>query len=80
MTTFKIEKRIPIPTPKKTGYGSYPFADMKVGDSFFVPSSDTFRETRLRVASAASYYGLRHPGIKFSLRKTDDGIRVWRVA
>lgn len=33
---IKIEKDVPIPQKNKSRYTEYPFAEMNVGDSFFV--------------------------------------------
>lgn len=63
--------------PKKCGVITrYPFADMKVGDSFFVKGG--LKET-YNLRTAASYFAIRHPGYKFSVRAVDGGCRVWRV-
>ena len=40
-TAFKVERGVPLPEPKG-GPGApakYPFGDMEVGDSFFVPAA-----------------------------------------
>lgn len=67
---IKIEKGMPIPTSNKS---TYPFREMKIGDSFFV-SSD--KENSMRVCA----YGFSRGGkIKFTTRKVDGGTRCWRV-
>jgi hypothetical protein len=68
---MKIEKGIPI--PKK-----FPFAGMKVGDSFLVPKG----ANRAAVSVAAMRYGRKH-GMKFTVRQTEPGgksFRCWRIA
>jgi uncharacterized protein (DUF2249 family) len=68
---YEIEKGIPM--PKSSEYeAKYPFAKMEVGDSFRV------EERRESVASAARSYGCRI-GKKFSVRKEEGGMRIWRV-
>lgn len=72
---FKIEK-----APKEIkGYTRqvYPFGQMNVGESFFVPFGNSDR----RVSNAASTYGKRH-ALKFSVRIDKDrgGHHVIRVA
>jgi len=63
-----IDSNVPLPT-------RYPFAQMKVGDSFLVPSD----VTREAVAVAASRYGKAH-NMRFSTRKLKDGsFRCWRL-
>jgi len=75
MPEFKIEKGVPLPpkgTGRKNGTYKYPFRDMEVGDSFFVPITD-----RKQWFSTAAMKAL--PGWKFAQRKVTGGIRVWRV-
>lgn len=73
MTDFKIDKDVPI-ISSDTVKLRWPFGEMEVGDSFLIPE-----DIKPRVISAASYYGLRHKK-KFSIRKTTDGYRCWRIA
>ena len=71
MPKYKIEKDIPIPSRPYPVNVKYPWADMKVGDSFLVGED----KTTIAKATAASHnYGRRH-GKKFSMR----GNRIWRI-
>jgi len=63
----KIEKKIPLPR-------KYPFDEMEVGDSFELPTN----WKRTTVAVAALRYG-KVTGTKFSIRKTPEGFRCWRI-
>jgi hypothetical protein len=78
---FKIEtKKIPIPEPRALGYrGKYPFIEMKVGDSFFVP---LISGKEINIRNAASVYGKRLNRV-FTVRRVNtdkvDGVRVWRI-
>jgi hypothetical protein len=77
-TEYVIESGIPI-TQKRAGVSSYPFASMKVGDSFAISNNDRGVE---RVRAVASLYGTQH-AMKFSVRMTDPHARTyrcWRVA
>lgn len=65
-----IDKKIPIPTDGRTGMMKYPWERMEVGDSFFVPG-----RPRCGLAVPKSVAGR-----KFTRRKTDGGMRVWRIA
>ena len=65
-----IEKGVPLQTNRQT----YPFAQMAIGDSFFVADISSSKLT-----SAASYWAKRH-GTKFTVRAVDGGARVWRIA
>jgi hypothetical protein len=74
-----IERGIPMPgaeAKRLPGKTKYPFAAMRVGDSFFVPK----RQTNAISATAAPY---QQNGRKFSCRATKEkgvsGVRVWRV-
>lgn len=77
---YKIESGIPIPDVGR-GRGpesKYPFAKMKVGDSFFYEGS------RSRLSAAAfRFCAFWKNGEKFSTRSSIEngvkGFRVWRV-
>ncbi len=68
---FKIEGNIPCPTQQS----KYPFKEMKVGDSFLVP-----KHFEMRVRTASQYFSKRNAPYKFSVAKTVDGARIWRIA
>ena len=70
-TTYKIEKRIPIPRSTHL-VATYPFMAMNVGDSFLVPHSK-----QNSVRTSANNHAKRHPGFKMVSRRTPDGIRCW---
>lgn len=73
---FKIEKNIPIPKADR-GSGSgrnekYPWSKMVPGDSFFVP--------QIKVSSiiGSAWRASKRHNAKFTVRKVDGGVRVWR--
>lgn len=74
---FKVEKKIEMPPLGIYGRRlKYPFHKMNVGDSFLCGDS-----SQNAVRSAAAQYGYRESnGAKFSVRKTPDGYRCWRIA
>ena len=77
MTEFTIEKNVPIPVGGKgvSGQTKYPFSEMKIGDSFAVscvPSTV--------ISAARNWRNTHNSSCKFSVRKTPDGCRCWRVA
>lgn len=79
--TYKIEKGLPIPqSPTGIKTHEYPFADMEVGDSFFVEDIGK----RSSVSSAAVSFAGRQAGygktFRASIRRDGTGLRVWRVA
>ena len=70
---MQIEKNIPMPETKKSGKPSlYPFADMDVGDSFFVA------KPKNTMAAAAYANGKKH-GKTFNAIEVEGGTRVWRT-
>jgi hypothetical protein len=85
---FKIEKGVRFPGHGRSkGYGSkYPFADMKVGDSFATPTAArdaTAQANNLRAAARhwAQFHWAQFRGIKakFSARVVDGVARIWRI-
>jgi len=95
---FEIEKNIDLPPAKTSNQryrAKYPFADMAVGDSFFVPVTytSTASEMTRRLNGAI---GCAHSGAATFRRRTgrddftitcrstvnphgDTGVRVWRI-
>ena len=75
---FEVESDIPIP-PGGTGHWhKYPWGDMKVGDSFFVPNPPDGQ----RNPAYSSVYNRGRKGdsnSRYSCRKEPGGLRVWRV-
>jgi len=78
--SFTIEQDVPTPA----GRSKYPFQEMEVGDSFFVPLEDeTLAKRRAQsVRAQAGRFG-KINGVKFSIRTLDEdgqvGVRCWRV-
>ena len=71
---YKIDNNIPLPSSREY---RYPFADMDIGDSIFVPTAVG------RPENLAGYANSRHPERKFVGRtRTEGGVagyRVWRT-
>lgn len=74
---FKIEKGVKPRLTRNDRATRWPFGEMKPNDSFLVGHDRTTVEN---CRSAASYWGVRHGGQKFSVQKTDEGYRCWRIA
>lgn len=75
-TRYAIDKDVPLPDQKGKGpWAKYPFRQMEIGDSVFIP--DAYGST---VRSAAHAAG-RRLGRKFCVRSKfgEPGARVWRV-
>ena len=78
MSDFPIEKDIPLPTTGRRV--KYPFKDMEVGDSFFVPPEGHFGGEPLRKRiNQNAYQNGRKIGMKFITRVEKRGVRVWRT-
>lgn len=73
--TIKIDKGIPLPKQVRTS--KYPFADLGVGDSFFVPGVKA-----ASLGNAAKHHAARTGHSYRSRTVTEDGVlgaRIWRV-
>lgn len=78
----EIEKGIPVPAPHCGRPRKYPWRDIEVGESFFIPCD---KESRNRVQ--CSMLGMcrrsRANGKRFTTRSVVEqgksGIRVWRI-
>ena len=76
MSEFKIEKGVPLPDQSSRGgrRGKYPWAELEVGDSFFVPGKTA------RQLGGANTGGRRaFPDRRFVSRTVEGGTRIWRV-
>lgn len=78
LPSFKLEAGIPIP-PIAMPEGlnrKYPFPDMKINTSFFVPS-----ELYSKVYKACYWFTKTPKGLgkKFTFRTVKNGHRCWRV-
>lgn len=80
----KIDKGIPIPKIRRGRPGLYPFSEMQIGDSFFLPmhghklsaSANSWKAHRRRQKEPGGKW-------KFETREVKengiDGTRIWRV-
>ena len=64
---IRVDKGVPLP------WHRYPWDEMEVGDSFFVPD-----KTPASISSPR-LHAERSLGIKTISRAVDGGVRVWRV-
>lgn len=67
---YRIEKNHPIPEQKRAT--KFPWADMEVGDSFFVKGRKS--------TSFAVPRKFRQNGFKVRAAVRDGGVRVWRIS
>lgn len=77
MTEISVEAGIKLPPkPKAPGRKTiYPFKTMKVRESFLFPEG-----TPSATAYAAGAYWTRKTDREFTVRKTEEGFRCWRVS
>ena len=74
---MKIERGVLMP-PAQQGGTKYPFREMQVGDSLFIPLKDLGDHAARNLAHASRAYGKRHD-MRFEGRIREDGYRLWRV-
>jgi hypothetical protein len=76
ISPYRIDKNIPLPENIKSSV--YPWEEMEVGDSFFVPGG------KISTISVAANYRGKTTGEKYVCRYvsngTDSGVRVWRLS
>lgn len=76
MSSISIESGVPLPASYINGRpASYPFRKMEVGQSIFIPEEKVSPHHAAKRAYAAG----RRTGYKFTCRKVDGGVRVWRI-
>jgi len=75
---FEIKKDVPIPAVRMPGGRGvkYPFRSMEVGDSFH---ADVSAAEAKKIQYAATAYSRRN-GVKFTTRRSDTGVGIWRTA
>jgi len=75
---YEIEKNIPIPGGKEKGRKTkYPWSEMKVSDSFFIP--DAKKGVSGNYSSVVSPANKRFGTKRFIQRAVNGGLRVWRI-
>lgn len=73
---MKIEKGVPCPYSGRRDGPQYPFSEMEVGDSFLIPKEMNYINVRYGYFSFVHRRGLDW---KFTVRKTPEGHRCWRI-
>jgi hypothetical protein len=73
---FEIEKNVPVPPPRRVpGQYKYPFRELEVGDSFFVPEA----VADINKVQASAGEARRKTKWRFSVRRVEGGCRAWRT-
>jgi len=74
--TMKIEKGISMPYSAIADGTRYPFKKMDIGDSFLIPENMQPGAVRY---SCYQFIHREQKNWKFSVRKTHEGHRCWRI-
>ena len=89
--TIKVDKDVPVPAYTRVGRPSrYPWSEMEVGDSFFVPVSEGEDIHKLRTSISGSRYAytkgmVKRHGVEYraTIRTVTEGgvegVRAWRL-
>ena len=72
---MKIDKGIPLPPGRKVWKWWKVLSSMEPTDSFLLNSKQSVRSAGSEICTTAKKFNLG----KFSLRKTEQGVRVWRI-
>lgn len=73
---YSIDRGMPVPVAKsEMRLRLYPWDQMEIGDSFFVPRKET-----TRAISAAANRKRRYPDFNYTSRSEADGTRFWLIA
>jgi len=76
--SYKIDKNVPIPEDVHSAgekRATYPFADLEIGDSFFVEGKTTMTST---LNSASRRLGFKFAS-KVEVVNGVEGLRIWRT-
>ncbi len=82
---IQIDKDIPIPVRKRAFIANrkqwpekYPYREMEVGDSFFIPHDAYNSSASLRTTL---YHSARRMGnnYKITIKQVEGGVRCWRI-
>lgn len=71
---MKIETNVPM--PKATRSTKYPFRDMNVGESVFFDNEPNGSQSNPAISA---HVLAKRDGLKFSARKENNGVRIWRI-
>jgi len=82
--TYKIEHGIPIPEHRTRKHRAcYPWGNLLIGDSFFVPCDDPGKIAQRRasvLSSGRQWALLRQNKWRFTTEIIEGGVRIWRRA
>jgi hypothetical protein len=67
---IKIEANVPLPPAKQA---KYPYARLKVGESFFVKGK------KIHDMGGSTAYWSKRLNTQYVIRTEGDGVRIWRI-
>ena len=76
MTEFMIEKNVPLAKKCSGRKAKYPWRDLEIGDSFFVPNPPKDHTGSIINMAGPTSTRLKK---KFVQRKENGVIRIWRI-
>ena len=79
MAEIKIEKGIPIPGRRGGATVIYPWLELEIGESFFVPANGMPLHRVQQRLNPARHIRFGHKFISRQMPE-EDGVRVWRIA
>jgi hypothetical protein len=75
-----IEDNVPIPTKQGRGRPPiYPLHQMRVGDSFLVPTDGARASNQRKMNAVYSRQIVKDKKITIRCRSVEGGVRVWRI-
>ena len=80
--SITIDKDIPVPEGTSARFRTqYPYRTMEVGDSFLIPfvEGESKVIAMRRMYQSASWATKRFAPQRFIVRRTEEGVRVWRT-
>ena len=83
MSGFTIRTDVPMPKSQRGARTKYPFAELGVGHSFYVPrpanAGVDLRAALARMQRACVSANKQHAPARFAARIENDGVGVWRT-
>jgi len=74
--SYEIKKDVPMPDFTRGRAYKYPWAEMEIGDSIFLPSIETDRAC----SSYRNYARRMGNGVKFKRKQQGNEVGIWRVS
>lgn len=76
---YPIERGIPVPKVRPAGGPKYPWGSLQVDESFLVPCAEIDLASVMNGLTSCKSWAQKKLGYRFVMRRTNKGVRVWRV-